>query len=80
MIQAAVEAGTAPVLTLTPFGPDGRFNNYLISVLVNDWEVRRTLIQELLYTIDEKGFRGVDIDFEFILAQDRDSFTSFGAI
>lgn len=79
MIQAALEEGTAPVLTLTPFGPDGQFNNYLISVLVNDWEVRSTLIRELLYTIEEKGFQGVDIDFEFILAQDRDSFTSFVA-
>ena len=79
MIQAALEAGTAPVLTLTPFGPDGQFNNYLISVLVNNWEVRSTLIRELLYTIEEKGFQGVDIDFEFILAQDRDSFTSFVA-
>lgn len=79
MIQAALEAGTAPVLTLTPFGPDGQFNNYLISVLVNNGEVRSTLIRELLYTIEEKGFQGVDIDFEFILAQDRDSFTSFVA-
>mgnify|MGYP000214219223 CR=1 FL=1 len=77
MIQAAVEVGAAPVLTLTPFGPDGRFNNYLISVLVNDWEVRRTLIQELLYTIDEKGFRGVDIDFEYVLAEDRVEYAEF---
>ena len=59
------------MLTLTPFGPDGQFNNYLISVLVNNWEVRSTLIRELLYTIEEKGFQGVDIDFEFILADDK---------
>ena len=31
MIDAAKSYGVAPILTLTPFGPDGRFSNYLIS-------------------------------------------------
>lgn len=79
MIALAKQYGTAPILTLTPFGPDGMFNNYLISVIVNDSEVQRTLIENLLETIEEKGFEGVDIDFEYILGEDRVPFAEFVA-
>lgn len=77
MTALAREYGTAPILTLTPFGPDGMFNNYLITVLVNDPEVQQTLIGQLLETIAEKGYEGVDIDFEYILAEDRVPFADF---
>ncbi len=77
LIAAAYEFGTAPVLVLTPFGPDGRFNNRLISSVVNNEIYAETLIQNLLYLMEEKGYRGVDIDFEYILAEDRDAFSAF---
>lgn len=77
MIALAKEYNTAPILTLTPFGPDGMFNNYLITVVVNDMEVQQTLINNLLETIAAKGYEGVDIDFEYILAEDRVPFAEF---
>lgn len=77
LIAAAYEFGTAPVLVLTPFGPDGRFNNRLISSVINNEVYAETLIQNLLYLMEEKGYRGVDIDFEYILAEDRDAFSAF---
>lgn len=77
MIQAAQQFGTNAILTLTPFGADGMFNNRLISAIVNNPVSIENLIQNLLITMREKGYMGVDIDFEYILASDRDSFTSF---
>ena len=77
MIEAALQYGTKPVLTLTPFGPDGKFNNQLISSVINNPEYTSNLIDNLLLTMEQKGYRGVDIDFEYILAQDRDAFTAF---
>ncbi len=77
MIREALSFGTRPILTLTPFGPDGRFNNRLISSVVNNLSYRENLIQNLLYVMEEKGYLGVDIDFEYILASDRDAFTEF---
>lgn len=79
MIALAKESDTAPILTLTPFGPDGMFNNHLISVVVNNKEVQQTLINNLLEIIARKGFEGVDIDFEYILAEDRVVFAEFVA-
>ena len=77
MIDAALRYGVQPILTLTPFGPDGNFNNQLISSVVNNLEYRENLIQNLLETVQEKRYQGVDIDFEYILASDRDAFTAF---
>ncbi len=77
MITAAYEAGTLPILTLTPFGEDGLFNNYLIHSVVQSEEAAQTLVDALVETVENKGFAGVDIDFEYILAEDRDAFTAF---
>ncbi len=77
MITEALEFGTLPVLTLTPFGPDGNFNNQLIHSVVNNPSYRERLFQNLLETMDEKGYQGLDIDFEYILPEDRDAFSAF---
>lgn len=77
MITAAKNFRVAPILTLTPFGPDGQFNNYLITQIVNNMDAQNRLITQLVNTLQYKGFEGVDIDFEFILAQDKEAFAAF---
>lgn len=77
MIQKSLEQNTIPVLTLTPFGLDGKFNNNLIHQVVTNTEVTDRLLNNLVFFMQEKGFGGIDIDFEYILAEDRDSFTAF---
>lgn len=79
MITSAYAFQTRPILTLTPFGPDGQFNNYLITTLVNNESIKRTLLQNLLTTMEEKDFAGLDIDFEYILPGDRVPFADFVA-
>lgn len=77
MIREALFFGVRPILTLTPFGPDGQFNNLLINSVVNNVSYGENLIRSLLLVMGEKGYQGVDIDFEYILASDRDAFTAF---
>lgn len=77
MIEAAMRFGTKPILTLTPFGEDGQFNNQLISKLINNQDSINMLINELLRIMDQKRYMGVDIDFEFIKEEDRDVFSAF---
>jgi len=77
MIDKAKEFKVLPILTLTPFGLDGKFNNQLISVIVNDPVAQQNLINQLIKELKSKGYAGVDIDFEYILPTDRDAFTSF---
>lgn len=77
MIGQAYGFGVLPILTLTPFGEDGKFNNYLIHSVVQSEEASAHLTEELVKTVQQKEYAGVDIDFEYILAEDRDAFTAF---
>lgn len=79
MINAALKAGVRPVLTLTPLGPDGNFNNFLIASVVNNQAAKNTLLTNILDTVQEKDFQGVDIDFEYIRPEDRIPFADFVA-
>lgn len=77
MIALANVTQTNPILTLTPFDESGQFNNQLISSVVNDETYKNELIQQLFLVMEQKGYAGVDIDFEYILAEDRDAFSTF---
>jgi spore germination protein len=77
ILSLAISYQTSPILTLTPFGPDGRFSNYLISKLIHNPLAMETLKNELLSQMRDRGFQGVDIDFEYILAEDKDAFVEF---
>lgn len=79
MIRSALAEGVRPILTLTPLGSDGSFNNLLVSAVVNNEEAKNNLLSNLLTTLTEKDFQGVNIDFEYILPEDRVPFADFVA-
>lgn len=76
MIEAAWEEGIEPLLVLTPFS-NGAFNNQLVKVLVENVEIQQRVIDNLLYTVEERGYSGVDIDFEYILPENRVDYAVF---
>ena len=77
MIERAWQLGVRPILTLTPLGPDGHFNNNLVSEAVHNMEVQQRLIWNLGLKMLEKGFGGLDFDFEYIMAEDRVAYAHF---
>lgn len=79
MIDASNENNTSPILTLTPLDESGRFNNNLISSVVRNDDIQLILIDAILAELTSKGYAGVDVDFEYILSEDRDYFTTFVA-
>lgn len=77
MVERSLAQGVRPILTLTPLGPNGQFNNGLIHSVVHNPSYKETLISQLLEVLNAVGYQGVDVDFEYILAEDRDAFTEF---
>lgn len=77
MIETALSYECTPILTLTPFGPDGTFNNQLIHSLLSNETSQNTLLEQLYTEVLYNGYGGVNVDFEYILAEDRDLFTEF---
>ncbi len=76
LFQAAVEENAASVLVLTPFD-NGRFSNQLVNVLVENTSVQETLVNDLIAVMGERGFEGVNVDFEYILAEDKQNYVNF---
>lgn len=79
LIRRAWNHGTRPILTLTPLDAEGRFNNLIIHEMIRNPVSLQSLIDNLAAVCLEKGYAGVDVDFEYILAEDRDYFTQFVA-
>lgn len=77
MVNDAIQAESKPTLTLTPLGKDGHFNNGLVTAVVRQRDVQLKLLRNLVWVMTEKGYQGVNIDFEYILSEDRDYFTAF---
>ncbi len=76
MVESAWTNGIRPMLVLTPFSGGG-FNNQLIKVIVENLEIQQKVITSLLHTVQERGYAGVSVDFEYILPQDRIPFAEF---
>lgn len=77
MINAARSKRTRPMLVLTPLGADGRFNSYLVTRLVNDSKMQQRLIRQLWIEMEEMDYGGVDMDFEYVQAEDRVGYAEF---
>ena len=77
LLAAAAQAGTAPLMHLSTLTEEGGFSNELASLVLNDMAVQRTLIDNLVNTLISKGYAGLDVDFEFISAQDADAYAAF---
>lgn len=79
VLEITTKHGVGPILTLTPLDENGMFNNELVSVIAHNVEVRDHLIDELLAVVREKQYVGVNVDFEYIKAEDRIGFAEFVA-
>ena len=77
MIRRAHQFEVRPILVLTPFSEMGVFNNQLVKEVSENLQMQQTLIDTLLVTVQEMGYAGVDVDFEYILPEDREGYAGF---
>ena len=66
LISIAEEFGVAPIMVLAPMTPDGNFNSDIAHNIFINPESQEILINNILATLGQKGYRGIDIDFEFV--------------
>lgn len=77
LTATALQRGTAPLLHLSTLTEEGSFSNQLASLVLNDMAVQDALIDNLERTVLEKGYRGLDVDFEFVFPQDAGAYADF---
>ena len=77
IIEITRKNGVDPILVLTPLGPDGNFDNNLVTAIAQSTAVQDKLIAQLLQTVTAKNYAGVDVDFEFIQKEDGPGYINF---
>ena len=77
LISLARQAGTSPLMHLSTLTENGGFSNQLAhQALTENW-VQSALIENTLLALESRGYRGLDVDFEFVYAQDAGLYARF---
>lgn len=75
-LQTATSLGIAPLMTITNF--DGnQFNTELAHTIMANPSIKTRLQDNLVQTMNQKGFRGLNVDFEHMRPDDRELYNTF---
>lgn len=77
LISAALSFGTAPLMHLSTLTENGTFSNELAHLLLNDTSLQEILLQQIIATLRNKSCRGLDVDFEYVFAEDAAAYAAF---
>ncbi|RPF48413.1 spore germination protein [Hydrogenoanaerobacterium saccharovorans] len=77
LINLAYQYSAAPILLLSSITEEGTFSGERASLLFNDIQLQNTVINHLLDVMKQKGYLGLDIDFEYVRQEDSESFLRF---
>jgi spore germination protein len=77
LIALAQEFGVAPIMMLAPMNAEGAFDTGIAHDMFANPAGQAALIEAIVATMKAKGYRGLDIDFEFILPEDKEAFLNF---
>lgn len=77
MISKAYSFNVAPIMLLSTVDEIGHFNSETVKYIFSDQEIQDNLIENVLATMKEKGYLGLDIDFEFIEPESKQQYIDF---
>ena len=77
VIRAAKDSNTLPMLVVTNIGATGRFDSDLAHTILSNEMLQDRLISNLITLLRNKGYAGVDIDFEYVYPMDKDLYNAF---
>ncbi len=79
LLSLAREYDTGALMHLSTLTEEGGFDSALADIVLNDAEARENLIGNIVSVIDEKGYMGLDVDFEFVPARNAVAYADFVA-
>ncbi len=77
IITAAKQKKVAPLMVITNIKEAGGFNSDIAHTILNDKKVQDVLLETVIKVLEEKGYYGLDIDFEYIYPNDREAYNQF---
>lgn len=77
LIGIGYQEGVRPIMMLAPVNAEMNFDSQIAHDMFVNEAGQSRLIDNIVATMQEKGYVGLDIDFEFILPEDRQLFINF---
>jgi spore germination protein len=77
LIAAAKAGGGQAIMMLAPMTAEQEFNSQIAHEMFINEAGQTALINNIAANIQAKGYRGLDIDFEFVLPEDKQNFLNF---
>ncbi len=77
LINTARGEGVASFMVVTNIKEGGSFDSDLAHTILTNLEVQNNLISNITKTLKDKTYYGLDIDFEYIYANDRENYNNF---
>lgn len=77
LLALARQYGVQPILLLSSMGEDGTFDGQRASRMFADVALQERVLGNILQTMRQKGYAGLDIDFEYIEAKDAANYLDF---
>ncbi len=77
MLGLADEYGVSTLLHLSTLTEGGNFSSEQASLIFNNQAYQNRLIDEIISVVTQKGYGGVDVDFEFINPDEKYEYISF---
>ena len=77
MIAVAKEYDTAALMHLSTLTEQGNFDSARASAVLNHPDAQDRLVEQVVQNITQKGYIGLDVDFEFVPKQDAQAYAAF---
>lgn len=77
LIQTAQEYAAESKMVITNIEEGGSFSSDLAHQILNDTAVQENLLDNCVRIMEEKGYLGLDVDFEYLYPQDREAYNAF---
>ncbi|MFC4409064.1 LysM peptidoglycan-binding domain-containing protein [Chungangia koreensis] len=75
-IAAAVAHGALPMMAITNFSATEAGSN-VAHIFLSNLQLREKIITNIIQIMKEKGYRGLNVDFENVLPEDRENYNAF---
>jgi spore germination protein len=77
VITAARAQDVAPLMVVTNMRPEGGFSSEVADAILSSPQIQDTLLDNIVRTMQQKNYYGLNIDFEYIYPADKESYNGF---
>lgn len=77
LLEEARRLGTAPLMHLSTLTETDTFSSERAVQVLTSAAMQEALIEQIMAVIAEKGYQGLDVDFEYIPAAQREAYAAF---